>query len=134
MTDNNGLVLAAATSAMVVGIYQLGSPGIANVKAAEVNDRTLASTERQASWLAAAVVSGVSLVAREPLVFLFGAPIIVGMAWWHRAANMSDPKVEALRKMNVGATQTVPVPGSADVMVDQTPSNSPGGDDFGGMF
>lgn len=114
--ETGTLVLAGATSAMVLGIYQIGSPGIANVKASEANDKVLSSTERGAAWLSAAVVGGVSIVAREPMVFIFGSALIIGLSWWHRTANMSDPKTEALKSiLNVGSTHTVPVPGSSDV-------------------
>lgn len=130
--ETGTLVLAGATGAMVLGIYQIGSPGVANVKASEPNDAVLSSTERGAAWLSAAVVAGVSIIAREPLVFVLGSTMIIGLSWWHRVANMSDPKADMLKRtLNVGATHTVPVPGSSDA----APVLSEGSvADMGGIF
>lgn len=133
MSDNGGLVLAATTTAMVVGIFQTASPGIANVRVSDANDKDLAGSEKSAAWLATALVSGVSLIAREPLVFIMGGSMVVALSWWHRHANSLDPQLESLkRRMPV---DTVPIPGSpgSDAR-DNAPSEEMADTTYDGIF
>ncbi len=81
--------------------------------------------------MAAAVVGGVSLIAREPLVFILGGSMIIGLSWWHRQAHSVNPQLEALkRNAGVSGTSMVPTPGSSDVM-EPVVSES---ETMGGMF
>lgn len=113
--DQGSLVLTAAVGALVVGIYQTATPGIANVRVSEPNDQDLASSERMAGWLSAAVVSGVALIARDPVVFIQGSILIVGLSWWNRHANHVDPQAQALKRRGmVDHLDTIPTPASSD--------------------
>lgn len=113
--------LMAAVGAMVVGTYGIASPGIANVRVSEKGDQDLAKAERGAAWMSAAIVGGVSIIAREPLVFILGSGMIIGLSWWHRHANQVDPQMEAMkRRQGVGAVDTVPLPASSDATPDDS--------------
>lgn len=85
------LGVGLATMALVYGVYQGAMPSVAEARATPAGDTTLASTERAATWTAGAVVAGVSLIARDPTVFILGGSALVIMAWWHRHANQHDP-------------------------------------------
>jgi len=87
------LGVGLATAALVWGIYNSALPSIADVRVNDPDDRDVAATERAASWTAAAVVSGISLIAKDPTVFVLGGSMIVVMAWWHRHANAYNPSV-----------------------------------------
>lgn len=114
--EAGSLILAAAVGAMVVGTYQVATPGIANVRVSETNDPDLAKSERGAAWMSAAIVAGVSLIAREPLVFILGSGMIMGLSWWHRHANNVNPQMEAMKRRNGAAhTDTVPLPAAPDL-------------------
>ena len=85
------LAIGAATAAVVWGIYNGALPTIAECRVSEQNDRDLAATERTAAWTAAAIVGGISLIAKDRTVFVVGASMIVILSWWHRHANMHSP-------------------------------------------
>jgi hypothetical protein len=80
-----------ATGALVYGVFQNATPSIADIRASAPNDNTIASTERMASWTAAAVVGGVSLIAKDSTIFVVGSAMIIALAWMHRHANMVNP-------------------------------------------
>lgn len=136
MSDENGsLVLTAAVGAMVVGIFQVASPGIANVRVSQPNDQDLATSERGASWMAAALVGGVAVISREPLVFIQGSLMIIGLAWWHRHANAVNPQMEAMKRhAGVGAVDTVPLPGSGDAILSEPSAVDTVSTSFEGVF
>lgn len=83
----SSVTVGLATAAVVWGIYQVSMPAIADVRVSEPHDRDLAATERTAAWTSAAVVGGISLIAKDPTVFVIGASMIIALSWWHRHAN-----------------------------------------------
>jgi hypothetical protein len=85
------LPMAAATAGLVFGIYQQATPSIADIRVAKPNDDHIASSERQATWTAAAAVSAISLIARDSTIFVVGGLMVIGMAWWTRHANAVNP-------------------------------------------
>jgi hypothetical protein len=115
------LTIGLATAAMVVGIYQYSMPGIADVRSAGQNDPTIASTEKSATWIAAAVVSGVSLLAKDPTVFILGGAVTMALAWHYRHANAVNPKTgKASQAMN-GAQAVAQIP--SDSAYSSTPDS-----------
>lgn len=85
------LAVGLATAALVWGVYNGALPSVAATRATPANDGHLSSTERAATWTAGAVVAGVSLIAKDPTVFIMGGSMVVALAWWHRHANATDP-------------------------------------------
>lgn len=80
-----------ATGAIVWAIYATALPNITDARVGGQHDPHLASTERMATWTALGVVSGISLIAKDPNVFIVGGAMTVALAWWHRHANAVDP-------------------------------------------
>lgn len=85
------LGVGLATAALVWGIYQYGLPSMADVRIQKANDRDLDAAERAAAWQSAAIVAGVSLIARDATVFVLGGSMIVGLSMWARHSNSVDP-------------------------------------------
>lgn len=85
------LGVGLATAALVWGIYQGSLPSVADVRVSQPGDKDLSSTERAATWTAAAAVAGVSLIAKDPTVFILGGSMVVILAWTHRHANQYSP-------------------------------------------
>lgn len=82
---------ALATAAIVYVTYDHALPSIADARVGGCNDEHLGSSERQAAWTSAAIVGGISLIARDPNVFIVGGAMIVILSWWHRHANAVNP-------------------------------------------
>lgn len=87
------LGVGLATMALVWGIYSTALPSVLDVRAAQPDDRDAAGTERAASWTAAAAVAGVSLIAKDPTVFILGGGMVIVLSWWHRHANQYNPSI-----------------------------------------
>ena len=89
------LGVGLATAALVYGIFQSGLPSVAEVRTTPPGDPDAAAAERSATWMAAAVVSGISLITKDPTVFVLGGSMVVAYAWWHRHANNHNPSLGA---------------------------------------
>lgn len=85
------LGVGLATVVMVYAIFSNATPTIADIRVAEPSDPDLDSAERLATVTAAGMVAGVSLLAKDPTVFILGGATVVIMAWWHRHANEVNP-------------------------------------------
>lgn len=86
------LPVGLATAAVVYGIYMNALPPVVDLRATPANDSQVASTEKAAAWTAAAVVGGISLIAKDATVFIIGGSMIVALSWWNKHANMVDPQ------------------------------------------
>jgi len=83
-----GLGLGVAT--LVYAMYQR-LPGAADQRVSPVGDEHLEAVRKQNAWAAAAVVSGVSLVAKDPTIFIVGGLTIVTLDWLTRVNNWTNP-------------------------------------------
>lgn len=83
--------VALSVAAVVYGIYSNATPTIADIRSARPNDQTLDSSRKFATWTAAAVVAGVSLIAKDPTIFILGGSMVVVMDWATRHGNMVSP-------------------------------------------
>lgn len=91
-----------AVMALDFGIFQLHMPITADVKASPPHDSTIDSARTGATWTAIAACSALSLAARDPNVFIFGAGFAVVLDWYYRHANAVSP---------VTGSVTLPPPG-----------------------
>ena len=87
LTREASLGVGLACAALVWGIYNVALPTVADQRVGDPADGDLAAAERTATWAAAAVVSGVSLLAKDPTVFIIGGSMVVFMAVWNRHSN-----------------------------------------------
>ena len=85
------LTVAAATGALVYGIFQAELPSMADVHAAPANNTYVTRSVNVAGWTAAAVVAGVSLLAKDPTVFVVGGSLAAFLTWRAKHANMTNP-------------------------------------------
>lgn len=85
------LPTALALGVAVYGIYQVNLPSVTEVRAADMQNEDVAAAERAASWEAGGLVAALSLIAKDPTIFLFGGLITVGLAWKYRHANAVNP-------------------------------------------
>lgn len=85
------LGVGLATAAVVWSIYQNATPTIADIRSGPAQDDTIDGSRKMASWTAAGVVAGISLLAKDPTVFVLGASMVVAVDWWHRHANAVNP-------------------------------------------
>lgn len=97
-----------ATAALVYGVYQNGLPTVADIRSLDAHNKDIDAAERGATWTAAAVVAGVSLIAKDPTVFTIGGTMVVAMAWYHRHANMVHPTTGKVVGQSIAAADMTP--------------------------
>lgn len=116
-----GLGLGVAT--LVIGVHASRLPDAASQRVGEPGDVNLEAVRRQNSWIAAGIVSGVSLLAKDPTIFIMGGLTIVAIDWVTRINNWNDP-VSGLHSVN---------PFKADMM-DTAPPQGNDADTYGGGY
>lgn len=87
------LTLGISTAALVYGIYGRALPPLADVRAAAERNIDVESAERNAAWTSAALVAGISLIARDGTIFILGGGMIIALSWWNRHANEVVPEL-----------------------------------------
>lgn len=86
--------VALATMAVVYATYDLASPPLADVRTiapGSPGDVMVGNSERTALLTSAGVAAAISLIARDPVPFWFGAGFAVVLSWTHRKARVTDP-------------------------------------------
>lgn len=84
-----GLGLAVGT--LVYAIYNRGVPTNADMRVGKPGDEAIEATRKQNAWLAAGVVSGVSLIAKDATIFIIGGTMVVALDWLTRTNNWTNP-------------------------------------------
>jgi hypothetical protein len=82
---------ALALGVAVYGIFQVNLPNMTEVRAADMGNKDVESAERAATWESAGLVVTISLIAKDPTIFLVGGFITLALAWKYRHANMVHP-------------------------------------------
>src|SRR5689334_22659175 len=85
------LGVGLATAAMVYAAYSHAMPNVADVRVAKPNNPDINASRRLAAWTSAGLVSAVSLIARDPTVFVLGGSMVIALDWWHRHADQVQP-------------------------------------------
>lgn len=91
LKPETSLMVGLATAAVVYGVYTQATPPIADIRTTVQNNGDMTAANKSAAWLSAAVVAGISLIAKDPTVFIIGGAMVVGMSWWTEHANAVNP-------------------------------------------
>lgn len=81
-----------ATAAVVYGVYTTAVPNIADTRSLPPQTGDIVAAERQAAWMSAAVVGAISLIAKDPTVFILGGSMVVALSWWYKHAETVNPE------------------------------------------
>jgi hypothetical protein len=90
LKPNENLMLAAAVGAVVYGTYNIALPSVADTRGLPGNTPDIDKAEKTATWASVAVVSGISLLAKSPEVFVVGGLMTIGLAWTFKNASKVD--------------------------------------------
>lgn len=89
--------IGLATAALVWGIYQTHLPNTSNVKGSNPN-AAVASMRKVATWEAAGIVAGISLIAKDPTIFIIGGSMVAILDFTNRTAHWTDPNTNQISK------------------------------------
>lgn len=93
LKPEGSMMAGLATAALVYGVYQNALPSIADARSAQPSNVDLQAAERSAGFISAGIVAGVSLIAKDPTIFILGGSMVIAMSWWHRHADMVKPEL-----------------------------------------
>lgn len=82
---------ALALGVAVYGIFQVNLPSVTEVRAADMDNTHVAASERAATWESAGLVATISLIAKDPTIFLVGGAFTMLLSWKYRHANLVNP-------------------------------------------
>lgn len=85
------LGVAAATGILVYGIFNVELPSTADVHAAPPYNSHISGSVTVAGWSSAAAVAGISLLAKDPTVFVVGGALAAFLTWRYKHANAVNP-------------------------------------------
>lgn len=108
---------AAALGALVYGIYTQATPSIADIRVGKPNDANIEASRKGAAWAAAGSVAAISLITKDPTVFVIGGGMVILMDWWTRHANAVDPATGTAASVMASPMSPSPID-AGDVQVD----------------
>lgn len=106
--------IGLATAGLVLAIHSQATPTMADIRIGQPNDDQIDRGERAASWMSVGVVSAISLLTKDPTIFIIGGAATIAMAWWTRHSNAINPLLGfasqegAASRVDLGALSTNP--------------------------
>jgi hypothetical protein len=81
-----------AVAAVVYAIHSNFTPSVADMQGLPAGNVDVDAAERKATWMSAAVVAGISLIAKDATIFVIGSVAAVAISWTSRHAVWTDSK------------------------------------------
>lgn len=81
-----------ATMGLVYAIHSNFTPSLADMQSLPAGNADVDSAERKATVMSAGAVAVVSLLAKDPTIFVMGSLAAIGMAWYTRHAVHNESK------------------------------------------
>jgi hypothetical protein len=85
-----------ATCAVVFAIHSNATPSIADMQSLPAGNTDVDTAERKATYLSAGVVAAISLLAKDPTIFVLGSAAAIAMAWMTRRAVHTESNTAML--------------------------------------
>ncbi len=94
------LITGLAVATVVYAVYDHALPSVADSRSAPPNNVTLDKSRQTATLTAAAIVAGVSLIAKDPTIFVIGGTVLIALDFSHRHANAVNPQTNKIASAN----------------------------------
>ena len=91
LKPEGSLTAGVATMAIVYAVYSHSLPTQAEMHATSPNDDNIEAGRKKAVITSAAMVAAISLIAKDPVIFILGSFTAVGLDFMARHANASSP-------------------------------------------
>jgi hypothetical protein len=92
LSGENSIIMAAATAALVIGIYNSKVGPVADAHATGANDGNLLASVKKAGWQAVVLVSALALLAKDPNIVILGGATVIAEELAYRHAIMASPE------------------------------------------
>lgn len=85
------VAVGLATMGLTWAVYSQVTPRVADLRVSKPNEPNAAAAEKTARWTAGMMIVGISVVTRDPVVFIMGGISLVALSWMTRHANTVNP-------------------------------------------
>lgn len=110
-----------AVGAIVFAIHSQATPTQADIQALPAGTPDIDKAEKNATILSAGVVGGISLIARDPGIFMIGSAMAIAMAWWTRNSNYMESiggkYLSGPEESKAGSANSGPAPAETEAYV-----------------
>lgn len=79
-----------SVGAVVFAVHAQATPSQADIQALPAGTKDIDESERKATYLSAGIVASISLIAKDPTIFMIGTAAAIAMALWTRHSNWKD--------------------------------------------
>jgi 4-amino-4-deoxy-L-arabinose transferase-like glycosyltransferase len=90
LKQEDALLTGLGVAAVVGAIYAVHVPTVAASRASAPGNMHIESARKSADWIAAGVVVGAALLAKDPTVFVIGGVVVIALSFAHRIANVTS--------------------------------------------
>lgn len=87
LKPEQSLGASLAVMAIDFGIFQMHLPNVADVKSSAPHNSAIDSGRKGATWTAISVCAALSILAKDPNIFIFGGGFAVALDFYYRHAN-----------------------------------------------
>jgi hypothetical protein len=91
LKPEGSVVAGIATIGVVYGLYQLNVGTVAEAHATRDNHPALETSRKKAGYSSLVLVSGLSLLTKDPTIFILGCATVIAMEIAYRHGIMVDP-------------------------------------------
>lgn len=98
------LPLALATATVVYTVHGRGLPPTIDLRATESGDEMAETMRKRNTWMAAATVGAISLIAKDPVIFVVGGAMVIALDWMTRADIWASPSANQVEATGMPAT------------------------------
>lgn len=96
LKPETSVMIGLATGALVWSIYSNATPTIADIRVAPPLDPEISGSRKAATITAAGTVAAISLIAKDPTIFIIGGVMVIAADFMHRHANLINPETGLL--------------------------------------
>jgi hypothetical protein len=97
-----------ATGAVVLGTYQAIMPNATDLRQVQEFNTDIERSRKTATIVSFGIVAGISLLARDPGIFIVGGAIAVGLSFVYAHADAVSPLTGKVAMAARGGLSTVP--------------------------
>lgn len=105
LTPPASIGVGLAVAGVVLAIHANATPTQADMQGLPSGNKDVDATERRATWMSIGIVSGISLLAADPTVFVIGSAMTIALAFATRHAVWTEATGGLLAQ---GPGQSVP--------------------------
>jgi hypothetical protein len=103
------ILTGLSVAGVVFAVHSQANPSQADIQALPAGNQDVDQSERKATIMSAGLVSAISLIAKDPTVFVMGSAMVIGLALWTRTSNWKDSAMNTIGGVSQAGSPNAPV-------------------------